>query len=159
MFWQLVHKEGDIMKRMTIWLVAAALPLAAAAAQPASGEPPLALGRMDAALKWGPCPPIYKGGCALAVLHGDPAKPNADVFLRVDGGTVLHNHRHSSAERMILVSGTLRVAYAGSAPSVLQTGHYAYGPAGAPHEARCLSKTPCTLFIAFEGPVDADLIK
>ena len=130
----------------------------ASAAEPAA-EPALALAFKDPGLKWGPCPPIYTGGCGLAVLHGDPAKPNADVFLRVDGGTVLHNHRHSSAERMVLVSGKLRVAYAGSAPSILLAGHYAYGPAGAPHEARCLSKTPCTLFIAFEGPVDADLIK
>ncbi|WP_310473701.1 cupin domain-containing protein [Sandarakinorhabdus sp.] len=148
-----------MMKRSVIWLLAAILPLATAVAQPATSDAPLALNRMAASLKWGPCPPIYKGGCALAVLHGDPAKPNADVFLRVDGGTLLHNHRHSSAERMILVSGTLRVAYAGSAPAVLQTGHYAYGPAGVPHEAACLSKTPCTLFIAFEGPVDADLVK
>ena len=147
------------MKRTIVWLVAAVLPWASAAAQPAGSERPLAMSRMDASLKWGPCPPIYTGGCGLAVLHGDPAKPNADVFLRVDGGTVLHNHRHSSAERMVLVSGKLRVAYAGSAPSILLVGHYAYGPAGAPHEARCLSKTPCTLFIAFEGPVDADLIK
>jgi uncharacterized RmlC-like cupin family protein len=34
-------------------------------------------------------------------------------------------------------------------------GSYAYGPAGMPHRADCRSKEPCTLFIAFEGPVDA----
>lgn len=151
------------MKRAIPWLVAVVLPIilpsAPAIAQSAGSEPPRALGRMDPSLQWGPCPPIYAGGCGLAVLHGDPARPNADVFLRVDGGTVLHNHRHSSAERMILVSGKLQVAYAGSAPAILQPGHYAYGPAGVAHEARCLSKTPCTLFIAFEGPVDAELIK
>ncbi len=147
------------MKHVIFHVVAATLFLAPAAAQPAVGEAPLALSQTDSSRKWGPCPPIYAGGCGLAVLHGDPARPNADVFLRVDGGTVLHNHRHTSAERMILVSGRLQVAYAGSAPAILSVGDYAYGPAGAPHEARCLSKTPCTLFIAFEGPVDAELIK
>jgi uncharacterized RmlC-like cupin family protein len=35
-----------------------------------------------------------------------------------------------------------------------QAGTYAYGPAGAPHTGECLSKEPCVLFIAFEGPVD-----
>jgi hypothetical protein len=90
-------------------------------------------------------------------LHGDPAKPNADVFLKVGGGTVLHNHTHSSAERMILVSGQLRVAYAGTAPATLAPGDYAFGPAGAPHEAKCLSSEPCVLFIAFETAVDAAL--
>lgn len=28
-------------------------------------------------------------------------------------------------------------------------------PAKLPHEATCMSTTPCVLFIAFEGPVDA----
>jgi quercetin dioxygenase-like cupin family protein len=93
------------------------------------------------------------------VLHGDPAGPNADVFLKVGGGTVLHNPTHSSAERMILVSGQLRVAYAGSAPATLAPGDYAYGPAGAPHDAKCLGNKPCILFIAFEGLVDATLVK
>ena len=37
-------------------------------------------------LQWGPCPPIFPAGCQIAVLHGDPARPNADVFLRVPGG-------------------------------------------------------------------------
>lgn len=130
-----------------------------ASAQTAGDQRPLAIDKADKALAWGTCPPIYTGECALAVLHGDPAGPNADVFLKVGGGTVLHNHTHNSAERMILVSGQLRVAYAGSPPATLAPGNYAYGPAGAPHEAKCLSSEPCILFIAFEGPVDAELVK
>ncbi len=132
---------------------------APAVAQPASVQRPLAIGQADKALAWGPCPPIYAGDCALAVLHGDPAKPNADVFLKIGGGTVLHNHTHTSAERMVLVGGQLRVTYAGAAPATLVPGDYAFGPAGAPHVAKCLSQEPCVLFIAFEGPVDAALVK
>lgn len=139
--------------------LAALMALAPAAAQGGNDQRPLAINKADKALAWGGCPPIYTGECALAVLQGDPAKPNADVFLKVGGGTVLHNHTHSSAERMILVSGQLRVAYAGSAPATLAPGDYAYGPAGAPHEASCLSREPCILFIAFGTAVDAALVK
>jgi uncharacterized RmlC-like cupin family protein len=56
---------------------------------------------------------------------------------------------------MVLVEGQLRVRYTGAAEEMLSVGEYAYGPAGHPHVARCMSATACTLFIAFEGPVDA----
>jgi quercetin dioxygenase-like cupin family protein len=133
-------------------LSSAPTPVAAQAA----GAAPLALRVNDPTLRWGPCPPIYKGDCEIAVLHGDPAMPNADVFLKVGGGTELIPHRHTSAERMILISGRLRVEYKGAQPKTLGVGDYAYGPAGLPHRANCLGKQSCTLFIAFEGPVDAD---
>lgn len=139
--------------------MAVLLAMGPALAQPASDRRPLAIGQADKGLAWGPCPPIYAGDCALAVLQGDSAKPNADVFLKVGGGTLLHNHTHSSAERMILVGGRLQLAYAGAAPATLAPGDYAFGPAGAPHIARCVSQEPCILFIAFEGPVDAALVK
>lgn len=118
-------------------------------------DAPLAIRAGAATLKWGSCPPIFPRGCEIAVLHGDPAQPNADVFLRVRGGQRLAAHTHTSAERMILVSGRLRVKYKGIAAATLTPGMYAYGPAGSPHEASCLGQQPCTLFIAFEGPVDA----
>lgn len=129
---------------------------APAAASTPSGVP-LAKAANDPSLKWGACPPIFTApGCEIAALNGDPAKPNADVFLRVPGGYVIPPHRHSSAERMILVSGEMQVRYKGNPAATLASGHYAYGPAGLPHEASCLSTEPCTLFIAFEGPVDAE---
>lgn len=132
-----------------------AVPAATLAAQPAA-EPPLAKAASDSSLQWGACPPILPAGCQIAVLHGDPARPNADIFLRVPAGYEIPPHRHSSAERMILVTGRLRVKYQGAAEAVLETGNYAYGPAGLPHRATCEGDTPCTLFIAFEGPVDAE---
>lgn len=106
-------------------------------------------------LQWGPCPPIFPAGCQIAVLHGDPSKPNADVFLRVPGGYQIPAHTHTSPERMVLVEGRLNVQYKGTAAELLTPGEYAYGPAKLAHHAVCQSDTPCTLFIAFEGPVDA----
>jgi quercetin dioxygenase-like cupin family protein len=94
-------------------------------------------------------------GCALSVLHGDPTKPNADVFFRVPGGATVPVHRHTSAERMVLLAGELEVSFAGEGPTVLKPGTYAYGPARLPHGGVCVSSSACILFIAYEGPVDA----
>jgi quercetin dioxygenase-like cupin family protein len=109
----------------------------------------------DAQLKWGACPPFLPQGCAIAVLHGDPAKDNVDVFLKVPAKAKLPLHWHTSAERMVLVAGELHVAYEGQKTAVLKPGTYAYGPAKRPHAAVCESTVPCVLFIAFESPLDA----
>ena len=118
-------------------------------------EPALALTFKDASLKWGPCPPFIPKGCEIAVLHGDPAKPNVDVFFKVPGGSTIPKHWHTSAERMVLVSGELTVTYDGQKPATLKRGTYAYGPAKLAHEATCKPGAPCVLFIAFESPLDA----
>ena len=118
-------------------------------------EPAVTRTIQDAGLQWGPCPEFMPKECGISVLHGDPAKPNADVFFRVPGKAVIPSHWHTSAERMVLVAGEMQVTYAGQAPSTLRPGTYAYGPAKLEHRATCSRASPCTLFIAFEGPVDA----
>jgi len=109
----------------------------------------------DPAVVWGPCPAFLPKGCGLAVLHGDPAKDNADVLLKVPGGSVLAHHKHTSPERIVLLSGEMSVRYDGQPSVKLRPGTYAYGPAQLAHVATCLSKHPCVLFIAFVEPVDA----
>ena len=109
----------------------------------------------DPELEWSPCPEFMPEGCGLAVLQGDPGEENADVFFRLPPGTTAPHHRHTSAERMVLVSGAMEVDYEGQAPVVLEPGTYAYGPAGLPHTTTCRSDDACVLFIAFEEPVDA----
>ncbi|REL39315.1 cupin domain-containing protein [Rhodohalobacter sp. SW132] len=109
----------------------------------------------DAGLEWASCPEFMPDDCRLAVLQGDPAGPNADVFFKLQGNSDVANHWHTSAERMILVSGELRVDYEGQDPVVMKPGTYAYGPAELPHTTSCVSDEPCLLFIAFEEPVDA----
>ncbi len=126
------------------------------ASLPAPTEAPLAKTAADPALQWGPCPEIFPTGCEIAVLHGDPAKANADLFLRVPAGYAIPAHFHSSAQRMILVTGRLEINYRGSPAAMLDPGSYAFGPAKLPHKATCLSDQACTLFIAFEEPVDAE---
>jgi quercetin dioxygenase-like cupin family protein len=131
----------------------AALCTALHAAPP--GEPALALSFEDEAITWGPCPEFMPAGCGLAALHGDPAAPNADVLFRVPAGAAIPAHRHTSAERMVLLSGRMEVVYEGQDPVTLHVGDYAYGPAQRVHSGTCADGAACVLFIAFEQAVDA----
>ena len=130
-----------------------------ALAQAPAVEPAIAVATQGANLKWGPCPDPLPKGCQLAVLHGDPAQPNADVLLKLPGKSSVPKHTHTSAERIILMSGTVHATYDGQQKAVLKPGMYAYGPAGKPHVASCVSRAPCVLFIAFEQPVDIKLVE
>jgi len=109
----------------------------------------------DPELEWGACPEFLPNDCSIAVLQGDPSGPNADIFFKLQPNTEAPHHYHTSAERMVLVSGEFEVNYDGQEPVLMTAGTYAYGPAGLPHSARCLDAGPCVLFIAFEEPVDA----
>ena len=126
-----------------------------AAFQASAQEPALSFTADDSRLKWGPCPSFMPKGCEIAVLHGDPAQTNADIFFKVPANTTVPRHSHTSPERMVLVSGELHVTYDGQQAAVLTAGTYAYGPASRPHKAECRNAGPCILFIAFESPVDA----
>ncbi len=121
----------------------------------AQSAAPLVFSAGDKAIQWGPCPGFLPKGCEIGVLHGDPAKPNVDIFFKVPGKSKIAAHKHTSAERMVLVQGELQVTYEGHKAVTLKRGSYAYGPAELVHEAVCLSAEPCVLFIAFEQPLDA----
>jgi ChrR-like protein with cupin domain len=120
-----------------------------------ASEPALSYSIHDESLEWGPCPEFFPAGCKIAVVHGDPARPNVDIFFKVPGNYDLPAHWHTSPERMTLLSGEMDVNYQGQATTKLETGMYAYGPAKAVHHGRCISDEPCVLFIAFEEPLDA----
>ncbi|PCI00252.1 MAG: cupin [Flavobacteriaceae bacterium] len=109
----------------------------------------------DENLVWGACPSFMPDGCAIAVLHGDPAKNNLDILFKVPANSIIPNHWHHSAERMILLSGELEITYEGEKTQIMKKGNYAYGPSKKPHSAKCGKKEPCIIFIAFVTPLDA----
>jgi len=109
----------------------------------------------DNNLEWGACPEFMPESCRIAVLQGDPAKPNADIFFKMQGDSSVPTHWHHSAERMVLISGEMQVDYESQEPVLLTPGTYAYGPPEKSHSATCLSEEACVLFIAFSKPVDA----
>lgn len=112
-------------------------------------------GHENSDLRWGPCPAFMPDDCRISVLNGSPDQPNADIFFKAASQSVIPEHTHTSAERMVLVSGEMQVNYEGQQPEVLTVGDYGYGPPEKPHTATCLSDDPCVLFIAFEEPIDA----
>ncbi len=148
------------IRRSWQWAFCASLCLVGLAGSFAYAQAPardqaLTITAHDAQLQWGPCPPFLPEGCGIAVLHGDPAKENLDVFFKVPARSSIPLHSHTSAERMVLVAGELHVTYDGQETTVLRPGSYAYGPAKRPHDGSCVSDVPCVLFIAFESPLDA----
>lgn len=144
--------------KRALWPAAACciVPLSAPS-QPAraADEPAIARTADDATLQWGDCPDFLPAGCSIAVLHGDPAEPNSDILFKVPAKSEIPLHTHTSAERMVLISGELQVTYKGQEPVRLTPGSYAYGPAGREHAGICVSDVSCVLFIAFESALDA----
>lgn len=138
----------------SLLVVASSSAVRLAQAQAPHQEPAIAWTADDTRLQWGACLTFLPDGCRIAVLHGDPAKPNVDVFFKVPPKSELPLHWHTSAERMVLVAGELHVTYEGQVATILKPGTYAYGPAKRPHSGFCASEVPCVLFIAFESPVD-----
>ena len=120
-----------------------------------AGDDALVIAPHDPAIEWGPCPGFFPDTCRIGVLHGQPAEPRADIFFKVPANTHLPAHTHTSAERMVLVSGRMRVDYQGQEAAVIETGSYAYGPPGRAHSAYCMEAGECILFIAFNEPIDA----
>jgi quercetin dioxygenase-like cupin family protein len=109
----------------------------------------------DDGLEWNSCPDFFPEGCEMTVVQGDPEQENSDVIMRIPGKSDIPRHRHTSAERMILIAGEFHVMSEGQDTKVMEKGSYGYAPAGVPHKARCASDEDCILFIAFEEPVDA----
>jgi len=146
-------KPGRLLSMIVLLLLGLGTSFTAAHAN--TPEPALAITHDAPALKWTGCPPFMPKGCEIAILHGDPAKDNVDVFFKVPAKAVIPLHWHTSAERMVLVAGELHVSYESQKTVVLKPGSYAYGPPKRLHEAVCASALPCVLFIAFETPLDA----
>lgn len=115
----------------------------------------LAKTHSDPSLKWGPCPEIFPKGCELTILHGDPSKPKADVFLKIPANYQIPSHSHTSSEHMTLVSGEMKVHYEGQDAIIATAGTYLFGPAKVPHKASCGTNGECVLFISYDTKIDA----
>src|SRR3546814_40971 len=90
----------------------------------------------------------------FSVVHGDLEKGNADVVIKFPANSISPHHWHTTAERMVLLSGELHLTYDGHETMILKPGSYAYGPAKLAHTAVCTKDAACVLFIATELPFD-----
>ncbi|MCO6411490.1 MAG: DUF4437 domain-containing protein [Thiogranum sp.] len=139
------------MKRLSIYLALLVVVSSGLSAE----ERALVISHHDSSLQWGPCPAFIPEGCQIAVLKGDPKKNNLDIFFKVPGDFHIPYHKHTSQERMVLVSGTLDVTYENHETATIKVGEYAFGPAQLPHSAYCHKGDDCVLYIGFVEPLDA----
>ncbi|MDH5480509.1 MAG: cupin domain-containing protein [Nitrosomonas sp.] len=137
-------------KRSLITIILLATSINASASDQA-----LVISAEDESLQWGACPAFIPEGCEIAVLQGDPAKDNVDIFFKVPGDFSIPYHTHTSQERMVLVSGELVVTYDNHETATIKTGDFAYGPEKLPHKAYCKKGDDCILYIGFVAPLDA----
>src|ERR1043166_4013306 len=62
------------------------------------------------ALKWGSAPPVFPAGAKMAVLQGDPSKPELfTVRLEFPAGYTIAPHFHPTDEHVTVISGTFLV--------------------------------------------------
>ena len=107
--------------RVLIPSLLGALALTACAAQPPPAPPTSAQPAAAAApavhvvlpakdIKYTPGPASYPKGAQMALLHGDPSKP--EIFglrLKLPKGYAIPPHFHPNSENVTVISGTFRV--------------------------------------------------
>lgn len=98
------------------------------------------------ALNWGPAPPVFPAGAKMAVLQGDPSKPELfTVRLEFPAGYTIPPHFHPTDEHVTVISGTFLVGMGDKAdfrhPVVLPAGGFITAGANMHHFARARGRT------------------
>ena len=135
----------------------AAVAFALSAAAPASAaEPHHTIVRADA-VKWGPAPPSLPSGAKAVVLAGNPGAAGPFTLrLKLPVGYTIPPHRHSSDERVTVISGAVNIG-AGekldrAAAARLPQGDFVNLPAGMAHYAFVAAET--IIQVSANGPFD-----
>jgi quercetin dioxygenase-like cupin family protein len=94
----------------------------------------------NAAVKWGPAPPMFPSGLKFAVVDGDPAaKGNVTVRLKMPPGYKVPPHWHPTDEHVTVLSGELLIGMGDTIDETkaakLTAGGYAVAPANMHHYA------------------------
>ena len=87
-----------------------------------------------------------------APLWGDAATGEHGMLRRFPAGYAPPGHKHPSVERVVVISGTIIVRYAGSAEKTLGPGSYSEIPAGTEHAVKCGKESECVFLLASSGP-------
>ena len=97
-------------------------------------------------IKWGPAPADLPPGAQLAVLEGDPSKPGPyTIRAKFPDGYKVQPHWHPAAEKVTVLSGTLKVGMGAkwdeTNPTTLSSGGFAVMPARMKHYAWSVGDT------------------
>jgi ketosteroid isomerase-like protein len=113
------------------------------------------------ALTWGPAPPSLPPGAKMAVISGDPSKPEPfTVRAQLPAGYKIAPHWHPTDEHVTVLSGTIAMAmgdqFDQAALTDLPAGGYAALPATMHHYL--LAKTPATIQVHGMGPLAVNYV-
>jgi quercetin dioxygenase-like cupin family protein len=86
------------------------------------------------------------------LLWGDPRTGEHAMLRKFPAGYAPPPHKHPSAERVVVVAGTIVVRYAGSAEKRLSPGSYSEIPAHMEHAVKCADEAECVFVLASPGP-------
>ena len=82
-------------------------------------------------------------GVKSVLLWGDPQTGEHGMIRKFPAGFAPPLHTHPSVERLVVISGTVLVSYAGSTEKRLGPGSYSEIPANTAHSAKCSSGDEC----------------
>lgn len=142
------------MKASMIFVLAAALPAAAWAADMAMPMANMhALQAED--VQWGPAPDVLPPGAQMAVLSGNPASTGfLSIRAKLPAGYTVPPHVHPTAEHVTLLSGDMSFGMGDTMDpameKTLQPGGYFVAETGMHHYARTASGA--VIQIDMEGP-------
>jgi len=102
-------------------------------------------------LKFGPGPNL-PSCLTMAVEHGDPSKGAFTLLLKFTSGCRVPMHWHTSAEELMLVSGSGKMQMQDGTSSPVDRGGFAYIPPKHPHAFTCA--TACTAFLSGDAAFD-----
>ena len=97
-------------------------------------------------INWGPAPATFPAGARMAVLQGDPTRPDLYIaFLRLPDGYELPPHTHATDEHVTVITGMLHVGTGTTVDQASMRALCAGGAttmrAGEPHYARAQGVT------------------
>ena len=85
-------------------------------------------------------------------LWGDPTTGEHGMLRKFAAGYAPPPHKHPSVERVVVISGTIIVRYAGSREKPLGPGSYSEIPPYTEHSVECGKQSECVFLLASSGP-------
>jgi quercetin dioxygenase-like cupin family protein len=86
------------------------------------------------------------------LLWGDPKTSEHGMLRKFPAGFAPPPHKHPSAERVVVVSGTIVVRHSGGSAKSLGPGSYSEIPANMVHAVKCGEKSDCEFLLTSPGP-------
>jgi quercetin dioxygenase-like cupin family protein len=85
-------------------------------------------------------------------LWGDPTTGEHGMLRKFPADYAPPPHKHPSVERVVVISGTIIVRYAGSREKTLGPGSYSEIPPSTEHSVKCGKQSECVFLLASSGP-------